>query len=234
MRNLIQVFEKEFNTAVENSDPNLYSVTTVDNVLQKAELQNRKYFESMLLTLMQDGSKIKNLENLEKLHRLAKEGNSALVLGAHFTNFDVPALYTLLKAEGPKYEQIFDDIIDKNTTKEDYESCIDCNFLISGHLLYRPNLEGFKALKSHFKNVSASDSEIEFFVNEFSSYLEELELLKTLLITTVNDNLKLWKQTYDWFPDFYRGKPNEDFMTYKLGSEYRNLVTYHSAIIYDN
>ena len=71
-------------------------------------------------------------------------------------------------------------------------------------------------------------------MNEFSSYLEELELLKTLLITTVNDNLKLWKQTYDWFPDFYRGKPNEDFMTYKLGSEYRNLVTYHSAIIYDN
>ena len=111
MRNLIQVFEQEFNAALENSDPDLYSVTTVENVLQVAQLQNRKYFESMLQTLIQDGSRIIHLESLEKLHSLAKNSNSALILGAHFTNFDVPALYTLLKAEGAKYEQIFDDII---------------------------------------------------------------------------------------------------------------------------
>lgn len=95
--------------ALRRSDPALYAVTTPDNVFQPAQTANRPLFERIMNDLMLPGSGVEGVGNLRALRDLADQGRSVLVLSAHFSNFDVPALYTLLKRAGEA--ELFERIV---------------------------------------------------------------------------------------------------------------------------
>lgn len=94
---------------LRRSDPARYAVTTPENVFQPAVPTNRPHFERIMNDLMLPGSGVAGVENLLALGDLADHGRSVLVLSAHFSNFDVPALYTLLKRAGE--QELFERIV---------------------------------------------------------------------------------------------------------------------------
>lgn len=65
----------------------------------------------MMRDLMLPGSGIDGYENLKAMHDLATQGKSTIILSAHFSNFDVPALHTLLCNRGEEGRRVFDSII---------------------------------------------------------------------------------------------------------------------------
>lgn len=110
-KNLQETYPRVFSRSVERSNPSLYAVTTPENVFQPAEKQNRPLFRYMMRDLMLPGSRVEGYENLKQLYELAQAGKSALILSAHFSNFDVPALYTLLYRRGAEGRRIFESIV---------------------------------------------------------------------------------------------------------------------------
>ena len=91
------------------SDPDLFAVTTPETVFQVAQKQNRERFTAIIEDLLLPGSGVSGVENFRKLHALAAQGHPALILSAHVSNLDVPALHTLLRHRGE--EALFEDII---------------------------------------------------------------------------------------------------------------------------
>jgi glycerol-3-phosphate O-acyltransferase len=92
-----------------HSDPDLFAVTSPEIVFQVAQTQNRERFAAIIEDLLLPASGVEGVENLRGLHALAAQGHPALVLSAHVSNLDVPALYTLLKHRGEA--ALFEDII---------------------------------------------------------------------------------------------------------------------------
>ncbi len=103
------VYGGELAKILSHSDPELFAVTTPEIVFQVAQTQNRRRFAAIIEDLLLPGSGVEGVENLRSLHSLAAQGRPALVLSAHVSNLDVPALYTLLKHRGE--EALFEDII---------------------------------------------------------------------------------------------------------------------------
>ena len=103
------IYGGELAEILSHSDPDLFAVTTPEIVFQVAQKQNRERFAAIIEDLLLPGSGVEGVENLRSLHALAAQGHPALVLSAHVSNLDVPALYTLLKQRGE--EALFEDII---------------------------------------------------------------------------------------------------------------------------
>lgn len=110
-KNLMETYPRVFSRSVERSDPHLYAKTTPENVYQPAIKQNRPLFRYIMRDLMLPGSGIEGYENLRQLHELAAQGKSTLILSAHFSNFDVPALYYLLDRYGEEGRRLFESIV---------------------------------------------------------------------------------------------------------------------------
>ena len=106
-----QRFAAVLEKMLQKSDPELYSVTTPENVYQPAHKKNRRYYQYMMGKLLLEGSGVRGFDNLAHLHDLARQGHSALVLSAHYTNYDVGAFYALMQREGLKGREIFDDTV---------------------------------------------------------------------------------------------------------------------------
>jgi len=107
--NMTAVYGEQLAQILRHSDPDLFAVTTPEIVFQAAQTQNRERFTAIIEDLLLPGSGVEGLENLRSLHALAAQGHPALILSAHVSNLDVPALYTLLKHRGE--EALFEDII---------------------------------------------------------------------------------------------------------------------------
>jgi glycerol-3-phosphate O-acyltransferase len=107
--NMTAVYGEELAQILRHSDPDLFAVTTPEIVFQVAQKQNRERFAAIIDDLLLPGSGVEGVENLRHLHELAAQGHPALVLSAHWSNLDVPALYSLLKHRGE--EALFEDII---------------------------------------------------------------------------------------------------------------------------
>lgn len=103
------LYGAELAQILRHSDPDMFAVTTPETVFQVAQTQNRDRFEAIIRDLLLPGSRVEGIENLRALHTLAAEGHPALVLSAHVSNLDVPALYTLLKETGD--QALFEDIV---------------------------------------------------------------------------------------------------------------------------
>lgn len=103
------IYGEQLSQILSHSDPELFSVTTPEIVFQVAQTQNRERFAAIIDDLLLPGSGVEGVENLRSLHALAAQGRPALVLSAHVSNLDVPALYTLLKHRGEA--ALFEDII---------------------------------------------------------------------------------------------------------------------------
>jgi glycerol-3-phosphate O-acyltransferase len=91
-------------------------------VYQEANKSNRAILNKIIGDLILPGSAILNYQELRRLHNLAHEGKSCLLLMEHYSNFDLPNLYYLLETMHPEGEEIGDDIIAMAGMKLNVES----------------------------------------------------------------------------------------------------------------
>lgn len=85
-------------------------------VFQPANMANRSLVEEIIGALLLPGSAIDGFENLRKLHDLAREGRSCLLLVEHYSNFDIPCLFYLGK-EHENGEAVMNSIVAMAGTK---------------------------------------------------------------------------------------------------------------------
>ncbi len=93
-----------------------------DAVYQEANKSNRRILNKIISDLLLPESTILGFHNLQRLHNLAEEGKSCLILMEHYSNFDLPNLYYLLENLYPGGEEIGDDIIAMAGMKLNVES----------------------------------------------------------------------------------------------------------------
>jgi glycerol-3-phosphate O-acyltransferase len=93
-----------------------------ENVFQPANKANRPLINQILTDLLLDGSRLLGYENLRELHRRSQEGRSCLILMEHYSNFDIPALYYFLEAQGDDGSHIADAIVSMAGMKLNVES----------------------------------------------------------------------------------------------------------------
>lgn len=130
---------------------------------------------------------------------------------------------------------LFDRLMKGEYQEKSLVNCKECHFLISGHRLFRPNTEGYTSLKNTLNNSSIVDSELVYFIQSYTTLLEELDLMSNNIVEDVNGNLMGWRDNYDWFTSFFEGKNENGYLNYRLKNpEYRNKVTYHYALVYNN
>ncbi len=149
-------------------------------------------------------------------------------------NQDQKSLTTIREHYGLR-KPLFDSIINQQFNVTAISRCKECHFLISGHLLFRPNIDGFSSLKRYVQEDDIEDRSLLAFMQHYSTLLDELELLKTNIVEDVNGNLTQWRDSYPWFTAFFQGKNDLTYHKYQAQSpEYRNKVAYHYALVYDN
>ena len=110
-KDLKQTIGDRMDKIMQDSDPDLFAVTSPDNVYQLAQKQNRSILLEVIKEKLLPGSGLEGVENFIQLHDHAKRGKSTVILSSHFSNFDVPALYTLFAEHNPEMVKHFDDII---------------------------------------------------------------------------------------------------------------------------
>lgn len=91
-------------------------------VYQPANISNRRVLDSIIGDLILPQSEIVAYDQLQKLHKLAKDGHSCLILMEHYSNFDLPNLYYLLEHVHEGGEAIGEDIIAMAGMKLNMES----------------------------------------------------------------------------------------------------------------
>jgi len=109
--NLIQRYEKEIEKMMIQSTSHHNREITPENVFQEANRVNRGFMRKIVAELMLEGSGIEGQDNLRELAALAAEGKRCLLLPAHLSNMDVPALWYLMEQSGPQIAEIFEKIV---------------------------------------------------------------------------------------------------------------------------
>lgn len=87
------------------------STVTEGNVLQLANTAILPYIDGMLDELILSDSVIKGIEHLEELLSKATGGASCMLLMEHYSNFDLPVLSYLLRADGERGTRIAEAIV---------------------------------------------------------------------------------------------------------------------------
>ena len=87
------------------------TVITEENVLQEADDNVRPYLDKMVEALIQPGSGLDGLENLEDLYQKACAGNSCLLLPEHYSNMDLSLFSYLLEKAGGRGKEISKSVI---------------------------------------------------------------------------------------------------------------------------
>ncbi|MDP3178135.1 MAG: 1-acyl-sn-glycerol-3-phosphate acyltransferase [Spirochaetaceae bacterium] len=81
------------------------------NVHQTGNADILPFIDAIITETLLPGSGIRGMEHLLELHSASKAGEPCLLLLEHYSNFDLPALHYLLRAEGPGGKDIADSLL---------------------------------------------------------------------------------------------------------------------------
>ena len=130
-------------------------VITPANVYQVGRRENLPILTRLMDHLLLPGSRVEGLEHLDTCLALLDQGHRLIFLLEHKGNFDVPAFYTLLGREDPKYQRILDRLIYIAGRKLNEESDVVRMFtevfsrivIVPRRELVRPQPEGANAAR---------------------------------------------------------------------------------------
>ena len=92
-----------------------------ERVFQPANMENRRFVEEIIGSLILPGSRIEGYQNLEELYNRSQSGESSLILMEHYSNFDIPNLFYLAKQHSSGVS-VTDSIVAMAGTKLNEES----------------------------------------------------------------------------------------------------------------
>ncbi len=131
---------------------------------------------------------------------------------------------------------IFRRIVQDSMSKQDILECLECDYVITGHRIFRPNTTGYRLLQKHLDEDSNKD-QLEFirFMQSYAELLSQLELMENNVIEDVNQTLEHWRDHYSWFADFIQNPKTEKYIDYRKNSQdYKNRTAYYYVLVYQN
>ena len=108
---LIAALNETTRLLLKNYTPGRDRHITPANVYQPGNNANRPVILDFLDRLLLPGSRIVGLDHLDLCLAQLDAGRRVLFLVEHAGNFDVPAFYTLLRREAPRYQPILERLI---------------------------------------------------------------------------------------------------------------------------
>ncbi len=119
-------------------------------------------------------------------------------------------------------------------TKADFETCDNCEYLISAHESFSREKRGYDLLKT-FNSEFQEDTLVNTAVQLLNSYYDNLDEVDKLITESLTEDLKAWRNQYDWFSEFIMGNGSEAFTSFVVESkEFRNQITWRYLLIYKN
>lgn len=133
-------------------------------------------------------------------------------------------------------DSIYTKILSGNMTNEDYISCEVCANLVGMHNPYTLKNKGFKMLESYVENENKIKDSLSTDILTFYNQMDELmNVINEYSKDDVRENLKNWKENYDWFYLSHqeRIKKNE-YLAYLQSADFKNRVAMQQVLVIRN
>ena len=145
---------------------------------------------------------------------------------------DIVDIDLILKSK-KEAKPIFNKILDGLMTKEDYENCTGCEFLILGSPDLTIEKRGYNLLNSFTSSKVSADSLtikiVQFYTKQLTKITVDDELRERDIANNVND----WKNNYIWYSDYITERNNNGFIEYAINNpDYTNRVANYYLLNY--
>jgi hypothetical protein len=121
-------------------------------------------------------------------------------------------------------------------TREDYQNCDNCEFVVGGFPDITLRTRGLTLLEDNSTIFDSQSDSLFIRVNEFYSFFNtEIAVDMAEIEIDYQDNFANWKTNKSWFADNLYGIKNEEFVEYALSSpDYLNRVAAWRRLYFNN
>ncbi|MEI8096379.1 MAG: 1-acyl-sn-glycerol-3-phosphate acyltransferase [Spirochaetales bacterium] len=104
---------KQYGSIIQKMMQNSQKQHVIDetNVWQEGNTVNRHLFYEIVDDLLLPGSQVVGMEHVVELYRQAQAGKACLLLCEHYSNFDLPSLFTLIERGHAEGKQIAESLV---------------------------------------------------------------------------------------------------------------------------
>ena len=133
-------------------------------------------------------------------------------------------------------DSIYNRILSGNMTNEDYISCEVCANLVGMHNPYTLKMKGFKMLESYVENENKIKDSLSNDILAFYNQMNELmTVINDYSKDDVRENLKYWKENYNWFYLSHQERiKKEEYLTYLQSADFKNRIAMQQVLIIKN
>jgi len=115
---------------------------------------------------------------------------------------------------------IFKRVINGEMTKEDYENCENCSFILYGFPDIVLNNRGLKLLEDNRTAFDSHKDSLSIEISEFYAYFNtEIDIDLEEVDRDYFDNYSYFKNNKSWFGDYINGVKNDELINYVLTSD---------------
>ncbi|HRE78972.1 MAG TPA: hypothetical protein PLL09_14230 [Flavobacterium sp.] len=133
-------------------------------------------------------------------------------------------------------DSIYNRILSGKMTNEDYISCEVCANLVGMHNPHKFKNKGFKMLESYVESENKIKDSLSTDILTFYNQMDELmNVINEYSKDDVRENLKNWKENYDWFYLSHqeRIKKNE-YLAYLQSADFKNRIAMQQVLVIRN
>jgi len=116
-------------------------------------------------------------------------------------------------------ESIFNKVLDGSMTKEDYDNCNGCEFLIIGNPDLTIEKRGYNLLNNFSSSKISAESLTIKIVQFYTKQLTKITVDDDLRGNDIANNVNDWKNNYKWYSDYITDRNNDGFIEYALNNQ---------------
>lgn len=145
---------------------------------------------------------------------------------------DIEDINVILKNKKEK-EPVFNKVLDGLMTKEDYNNCDRCQWLIIGSPDLTIEKRGYNLLNNFETSKIKADPLTIKIVQFYTKQLTDLNVDNELRSSDIANNINDWKDNYDWYSDYITSRNIDGFIEYALNNhDYINRTANYFMLNY--
>jgi hypothetical protein len=146
---------------------------------------------------------------------------------------DINNIDKVFKAMTPR-DSVFKKVINKEITKEDYDNCEKCSFILYSYPDITLNSRGITLLENNSTVFDLQNDSLSVEISDFYKYFNtEIGVALTEVEQDYFDNYNYFKNNKPWFGDYINGIKNDELTNYVLNSDdYMNRVRSFYRLFY--
>ena len=148
---------------------------------------------------------------------------------------DIKNIDMAFKEMSPR-DSIFKRVINQQMTKDDYENCNNCSFILYGFPDISLNNRGLKLLEDNRTAFDSNQDSLSIEISDFYAYFNtEIDVALEEVEIDYSDNYSYFKTNKSWFGDYINRVKNDELINYVLTSnDYMNRVRSFYRLFYNS